>query len=132
MVIPDSSKRLSDGLVIETAVVARLLGVKLLTLEGTVLASPAQLKEFGARAPSVGPAAASPAASSPAASSPAASSQVVTPPARRRAPTALSAPSPREPYGTQLMLAAGLLRDSADELQLLRDTEEGTARTNGR
>jgi hypothetical protein len=118
MVIPDSSKTLSDGLVIETAVVARLLGVKLLTLEGTVLASPAQLKAFEARAPSVSPAAASPAASS----------QVMTPPSQRRATTALSAPSAREPYGTQLMLAEGLLRESADELQLLRDTEEGTAR----
>lgn len=121
MVIPDSSKRLSDGLVIETAVVARLLGVKLLTLEGTVLASPAQLKEFEARAPSVSPAGARPAASS-----------QVTPPAQRRAPTALSAPSPSEPHGMQLLRAEGLLRESADELQLLRDADKGTARTNGR
>jgi hypothetical protein len=122
MVIPDGSKRLSDGLVIETAVVARLLGVKLLTLEGTVLASPAQLKELETRVPSVSPADAGPAAPS----------QVVTPPAQRRAPTALSAPSPREPYGTHLMLAAGLLRESADELARLRDAEPGAARTNGR
>jgi hypothetical protein len=47
MVVPDSSKRLSDGLVIETSIVARLLGVKLLTLNGTVFASPGHLRHPG-------------------------------------------------------------------------------------
>ena len=44
-VVPDSSKRLSDGLLIETSVLARLFGFKLLTLEGTVVVTPAQLRE---------------------------------------------------------------------------------------
>lgn len=46
-VVASGSSRLSDGLVIETSVLARLLGVKLLTLEGTVLVSPAQLLREG-------------------------------------------------------------------------------------
>jgi hypothetical protein len=45
-VVPDSSKRLSDGVLIETSVLARLLGVKLLTLEGTVVVTPAQLVDL--------------------------------------------------------------------------------------
>jgi len=45
-VVPDSSKRLSDGLLIETTVLARLLGVRLLTLEGTVVVTPAQLVDL--------------------------------------------------------------------------------------
>lgn len=44
-VVPDGHSRLSDGVIIETSVLARLLGIKLLTLEGTVLVSPAQLQE---------------------------------------------------------------------------------------
>lgn len=44
-VVASGSSRLSDGLVIETSVLARLLGIRLLTLEGTVLVSPAQLRE---------------------------------------------------------------------------------------
>jgi hypothetical protein len=44
-VIPDSSKQLSDGVVIQASVLARLLGVKLLTVDATVLVSPAQLTE---------------------------------------------------------------------------------------
>jgi hypothetical protein len=42
-VIPDSSKQLSDGVVVQASVLARLLGVKLLTVDATVLVSPAQL-----------------------------------------------------------------------------------------
>ena len=45
-VVPDSSKRLSDGVLIETSVLARLLGVRLLTLEGTVVVTPAQLRDL--------------------------------------------------------------------------------------
>ena len=37
----------SDGLAVETHVLARLLGVKLLTLEGVVLISPAQVSRDG-------------------------------------------------------------------------------------
>jgi hypothetical protein len=36
----------SDGLLIETSVLARLFGFKLLTLEGTVVVTPAQLREL--------------------------------------------------------------------------------------
>ena len=35
----------SDGLAVETHILARLLGVKLLTLEGVVLVSPAQVRQ---------------------------------------------------------------------------------------
>jgi hypothetical protein len=44
LVIPDSSKNLSDGVVIQASVLGRLLGVKLLTLDATVLVSPAHLE----------------------------------------------------------------------------------------
>lgn len=50
-VIADSNSRLSDGVIIETSVLARLLGVKLLTLEGTVLVSPAQVRDDGYQVP---------------------------------------------------------------------------------
>ncbi len=43
-VIPDSSKRLSEGVVVQTSLLARVLGMKLLTVEGTVLVSPARLQ----------------------------------------------------------------------------------------
>lgn len=43
--VANGSSRLSDGVIIETSVLARLMGIKLLTLEGTVLVSPAQLQE---------------------------------------------------------------------------------------
>jgi hypothetical protein len=117
MVIPDSSKRLSDGLVIETAVVARLLGFKLLTLEGTVLASPAHLTEVdrkdGAHIGATLPA-----------------SRYAPPPrSSHTAASASSALRPKEPFGAQLVLAADLLRESADELRVLRDAEESTRRT---
>jgi hypothetical protein len=47
-VIPsDSSKRFSDGMLIETWVLARLFGFKLLTLEGTVAVTPAPIREPG-------------------------------------------------------------------------------------
>jgi hypothetical protein len=44
-VIPDSSKRLSEGVVVQTSLLARVLGIKLLTVEGTVLLSPARLQQ---------------------------------------------------------------------------------------
>ena len=45
LVIPDSTKRLSEGVVVETSLLARVLGIKLLTVQGTVLVSPARLEE---------------------------------------------------------------------------------------
>ena len=42
--VPDGNKDLSGGVLIETSVLARLLGVKLLTLEGTVIVSPADIR----------------------------------------------------------------------------------------
>jgi hypothetical protein len=121
MVVPDSSKRLSDGLVIETAVVARLLGVKLLTLEGTVLASPAHLKAVDAQdgADSSGATLPGP-------------QYTAIPRPRVGAPSASSEPRPKWHCGTQLALAADLLRESADELRDLRDAEENTRRTHNR
>jgi hypothetical protein len=116
MVIPDSSKRLSDGLVIETAVVARLLGFKLLTLEGTVLASPAHLTEVdGHDGSDLGP-------------TPGASRYAPVQRPGLSAPSAFRVPRPAGPCGAQLALAADLLRKSADELRLLRNGEASTTR----
>lgn len=47
VVTPDGSKNLSDGVLIETTVLARVLRLKLLTLEGTVLVSPAEVRRAG-------------------------------------------------------------------------------------
>jgi hypothetical protein len=116
MVIPDSTKRLSDGLVIETAVVARLLGVKLLTLEGTVLASPAHLKDVDAQDGEALPAPTYAA--------------IERPPVG--APPASSVRRSKGPCGARLILAADLLRASADELRVLRNDAESTRRTDGR
>lgn len=48
LVTPDASGSQTDALVIEANVLARLLGVKLLTLQGTVLVSPAQVRALAA------------------------------------------------------------------------------------
>jgi hypothetical protein len=48
VVQPGGGSGLSDGIVVEASVLARLLGIKLLTLEGTVVLSPADLREIGA------------------------------------------------------------------------------------
>jgi hypothetical protein len=44
-VAADAQSQLSDGVIVETSVLARLLGVKLLTLEGVVVLSPAHLRD---------------------------------------------------------------------------------------
>jgi hypothetical protein len=44
LVEPDPAQSLSDGLIIESSLLARLLGVKLLTLEGTIVLSPAHVR----------------------------------------------------------------------------------------
>ncbi|MFC4784205.1 hypothetical protein ACT8ZV_07010 [Nocardioides sp. MAHUQ-72] len=42
---PDGSNHLSDGVVVETHLLARVLGVRLLRVDGVVLVSPARLAE---------------------------------------------------------------------------------------
>ena len=42
--IPDGTRQLSDGLVIDASVVARLLRIRLLTLEASVIVSPAEMQ----------------------------------------------------------------------------------------
>ncbi|HWM75892.1 MAG TPA: hypothetical protein VNQ53_19235, partial [Nocardioides sp.] len=41
--LPDGASQLSDGIVVETRLTARLLGVRLLRVDGIVLMSPARL-----------------------------------------------------------------------------------------
>ncbi len=97
--VPDSSKRLSDGLVIEACVLARLLGIKLLTLEGTVLVSPAQLREL---------------------SVPPSESTRIAPPLDSAPPSPDGSPHATrsdDGVGTRLERAAGLLRASSDTLR---------------
>jgi hypothetical protein len=49
MAIPDRRRRLSEGVLVEATIRARLLGIRLLTIEATVALAPADLA-----APSVG------------------------------------------------------------------------------
>jgi hypothetical protein len=42
---PDADSSLADGVVVETRLVARLLGVKLLRVDGVVLLSPGRVRE---------------------------------------------------------------------------------------
>lgn len=42
---PDEESRLSDGVLVETALVARVLGLRLLRVDGTVLLAPARLHQ---------------------------------------------------------------------------------------
>lgn len=48
---PDEESRLSDGVLVETALVARVLGLRLLRVDGTVLLAPARLRERRADTP---------------------------------------------------------------------------------
>jgi hypothetical protein len=50
---PDSRRRLSDGLVVEASIVARLLRLRLLTLDATVMVSPAAVVAPAAAQPVV-------------------------------------------------------------------------------
>ncbi len=43
VLLPDAANRLGDGVVVETTLVARLLGLRILRVEGTVLLSPGRL-----------------------------------------------------------------------------------------
>ena len=103
-VVPDSSKRLSDGLLIETSVLARLLGVRLLTLEGTVVVTPAQLRDLS-QVQSV--------ATEPTAS-PRTYDALGTP--RRTQTHASTAARSKEKVGLRLEEAMLLLNESADDL----------------
>ena len=108
LVIPDSSKQLSDGVVVQASVLARLLGVKLLTVDATVLVSPAQLTEHEIQQ-EVGP--------------------VMAPRPQPEvhglalgagsAGTASPARSPNGLVGSRLGLAARLLEDSTGDLRTL-------------
>lgn len=105
-VVPDSSKRLSDGLLIETSVLARLFGIKLLTLEGAVVVTPAQLSEPAEGHPVVTDTAALPRAY-----------DVVTGPRRTQGlPTGARS---GQRIGSQLADAVRLLDESAGDLEAL-------------
>jgi hypothetical protein len=102
-VVPDSSKQLSDGVLIETSVLARLLGVKLLTLEGTVVVTPAQLRDLGQVQSVTEPTA-----------SPRTYDALATP--RRTQTHASTAARSKEKVGSRLEEAMLLLDESADDL----------------
>ena len=46
--IPDGTRQLSDGLVIDASLVARLLRIRLLTVDVSVIVSPAEMKALRA------------------------------------------------------------------------------------
>lgn len=48
---PDPDNRLADGVVVETTLVARLFGLKVLRIDGTVLLSPARVVDRATVAP---------------------------------------------------------------------------------
>ena len=52
---PDPDNRLADGIVVETTLVARLLGLKVLRIDGTVLLSPARVVDSTTVAPAAQP-----------------------------------------------------------------------------
>jgi hypothetical protein len=89
---PDEESRLSDGVLVETALVARVLGMRLLRVDGTVLLAPARLHARSVRTAST-------------------ESAVVT---------SSLVPDTRslEP-GARLVQAARLLRDNGERMRLL-------------
>lgn len=52
---PDPDNRLADGVVVETTLVARLLGLKVLRIDGTVLLSPARVVDSTTVTPAAQP-----------------------------------------------------------------------------
>jgi len=50
LAVPDAGSRLTDGVVVEANVVARLLGMKLLRLEADIVLAPAELRAASALA----------------------------------------------------------------------------------
>jgi hypothetical protein len=60
-VAPDRRRRLSQGVLVEGSILARLLGMRLLRLEATVVLTPADVRtSTGARRAARGPSSASP------------------------------------------------------------------------
>jgi len=51
---PDADSSLADGIVVETRLVARLLGLKLLRVDGVVLLSPGRVREVPLSLPARG------------------------------------------------------------------------------
>lgn len=102
-VIPDGSKRLNEGVVIQTSLLARVLGVKLLTLDGTVLVSPARLQEPD--------------------NDPEETPKEVSRPSAERGN---AVPGPNGVVGTRLLSTARLLEANASDLRDLRSTSEST------
>ena len=51
---PDADSSLADGIVVETRLVARLLGLRLLRVDGVVLLSPGRVREAPMPAPARG------------------------------------------------------------------------------
>lgn len=45
IVVPDGGRRLSDGHLVEASIVARLLGIRLLTIDARVIVAPARVTE---------------------------------------------------------------------------------------
>ena len=57
---PDAASHLSDGVVVETRLVARLLGMRILRVDGVVHLAPARLERLGPHPPGNGTVAALP------------------------------------------------------------------------
>lgn len=93
---PDDKRRPSDGVVAEASIIARLLRLRLLTLDATVVVSPAVVTE------------------------PAQQARPVTPPARDGRAPLHAAPPPAAPIGRRLAQAARSLEESAATLAATR------------
>jgi hypothetical protein len=48
--IPDGSRHLSEGLIVEARLVARLIGIRLLTIDAELIVSPAEMRNVRAAA----------------------------------------------------------------------------------
>lgn len=49
--VPDRSRRLSDGVLVEASVLARILGMRILKLDMTVVLAPAEVTTLPSRSP---------------------------------------------------------------------------------
>jgi hypothetical protein len=52
--VPDGGRQLSEGLLVDASVVARLLRVRLLEIDARLVVAPAQVRDVGSRAPPPG------------------------------------------------------------------------------
>jgi len=101
---PDARRRPADGIVAEASVVARLLRLRLLTLDATVVITPARVT-----APSPPERPPSPP-----------ERRAAVPPGLDHPPAAHAAPDRGEPIGRRLTQAARTLDESAETLAALR------------